>query len=151
MKKQIDPALLVADNYPHHCTQDTQFGDLDALGHVNNLAVARFYESARARWQLDIIFKENIYRTDHPTKIVLVEAFTRYMDEIHFPETLQLTTGIGNIGNSSYVCHQALFRDNRCIGYCEATLVHVINGKAQALPDHVRSRMQQLIVKNKEN
>jgi acyl-CoA thioester hydrolase len=147
MKQSLDPALLHAANYKHHVQQDTQFGDMDALGHVNNLAVSRYYESARARWQLEF-FGQTLYQTTNPTKIVLAEANTRFLDEIHFPETLQLTTGIRRIGNSSYVCSQALFRNEQCIGYCEAILVHTVNGKSAPISDDAKQKMQPYIVSN---
>lgn len=147
MKQNLDPALLQAANYKHHIQQDTQFGDMDALGHVNNLAVSRYYESARARWQMEF-FGQNLYQTTNATRIVLAEANTRYLDEIHFPETLQLATGISRIGNSSYVCSQALFRNQQCIGYCEAILVHTVDGEPTPISDDARQKMLSHVISN---
>lgn len=147
MKSHIDPALLFADNYQHTTIQETQFGDVDVLGHVNNLAVSRYYESARARWQMTF-FGERLYQSDNPIKIVLAQAKTHYIDEIHFPESLQLTTGISHIGNSSYVCSQAIFRGQQAIGYCEAVLVHTINGQSTPLANQTKDKMLPYFIKN---
>lgn len=147
MKEPLNPALLEANNYSHQVQQNTEFGDMDALGHVNNLAVARFYESTRARWQLDI-FGQDLYKKNNKSTIVLVEVLTRYIDEIHYPETLSLSTGIKHIGNSSYICSQAIFRGDHCVGYCEATLVHIINSKPATLTDAVRAGLSRYLVKN---
>ncbi|MAZ90033.1 MAG: hypothetical protein CL693_20565 [Cellvibrionaceae bacterium] len=150
IKQNLDPTLLQAANYKHHIQQDTQFGDMDALGHVNNLTVSRYYESARARWQMEF-FGQTLYQTKNPTRIVLAETNTRYLDDIHFPETLQLASGISHIGNSSYVCSQALFRQQKCIDYCEAILVHTLDGKPVLVSNNIKKKMLTYVISNSQS
>ena len=35
--------------YPHVCTFDTRFSDTDRLGHINNVAIVRYYDDALAQ------------------------------------------------------------------------------------------------------
>ena len=42
---RLDPA-----SYPHHDVIQTRFQDLDVLGHINNVAWAALFETARIRF-----------------------------------------------------------------------------------------------------
>ena len=42
---RLDPAA-----YPHHDVIQTRFQDLDVLGHINNVAWAALFETARIRF-----------------------------------------------------------------------------------------------------
>ena len=59
MGKVFDPQRLLLASYPYRLPIETQFSDMDVAGHVNNVAVARFYECARARFQLFAFDKRN--------------------------------------------------------------------------------------------
>jgi len=143
----IDNALLDASNYPDHYKQPTEFGDIDSFGHANNLAIARYYENARARWLMSV-FSIDIYKLDHPVKPVLVESTIQYRGEIFYPETILIATGISHIGNSSFSATQAIFRDARCVGLCTATVVNIVSGETTRIPSETRSRMEALRIKN---
>lgn len=145
MAKTVDPLYSELKNYPHTYSLDTQFGDVDVLGHINNLAVARYYESARARFQMSV-FGADLYGLDNPWKIVLVDNKTSYLDEVYFPQSVTVASGFSKIGNSSYVITQGLFRDSVCVGLCHATLVTVVNGKPTPLSDAHRQRMNRQLI-----
>jgi acyl-CoA thioester hydrolase len=140
-------ALLNANNYPDHYQQPTEFGDIDSFGHANNLAIARYYENARARWLMRV-FSMDIYRLDHPVKPVLVEVTTQYIGQIFYPETVRVTTGINHIGTTSFSVSQAIFRKEQCVGLCTATIVYVENSKPTPIPAEARATMEALKVKN---
>jgi len=143
----INQALLNASNYPDHYKQPTEFGDIDSFGHANNLAIARYYENARARWLMSV-FSVDIYSINHPVKPVLVETKIQYLGQIFYPETVHIATGISHIGNSSFSATQGIFRDGRCVGLCVATVVNMVSGKTAPIPVDTRSRMEALRIKN---
>jgi acyl-CoA thioester hydrolase len=140
LSRKVDPQRLDLASYAHHFSVDTQFGDVDSLGHVNNLAVARYYESARARFQMGV-FGDDMFALANPLRVVLVENRTSYLAEVHFPQALVVGSGFSHLGNSSYVCSQALFRDGVCVGLCDATLVSVVDGKPAPLSEAHRQLM----------
>ena len=46
------PAPQLSD-YPHHMTDNIRFADLDVQNHVNNVAIATFFESGRVGFSRD--------------------------------------------------------------------------------------------------
>lgn len=152
MAQKSDPRLLQAKTYPFTLNIDTQFGDMDAYAHLNNLAIAGFYESARARMQLHMSERNDFFNADSPDKILLIEVRIQYLGEGHYPEPVKIRTGIGHIGNSSYRLHQALFQQDRCIGLCEAVMVYTLYGKPITIPHDGRQQLEsQRIVGFKSN
>tara|TARA_R110001583_G_scaffold62666_6_gene184057 strand:+ start:1388 stop:1879 length:492 start_codon:yes stop_codon:yes gene_type:complete len=151
MKKEIpshmankpDPQLLEATNYPYILRLDTQFSDMDAYAHLNNLAIARFYESARARLILQITGRDDFYKPETPDKILLIETRLRYLAEGQYPAPVDVATGIGHIGNSSLQMHQALFQDGICIGLCDVVMVYALDGKPCHIPTALREQFKQ--------
>ena len=142
MAQKPDPRLLQTETYPFILNIDTQFGDMDAYAHLNNLAIAGFYESARARMQLHITGRQDFFKPDSPDKILLIEARLQYLAEGRYPEPVEVRTGIGHIGNSSYRLHQALFQQNRCIGLCEAVMIYTLHGKPTTIPHDIRQQLE---------
>jgi len=142
MAKKPDPRLLQAETYPFVLNIDTQFGDMDAYAHLNNLAIARFYESARARIQLDITGRKDFFKPDAAEKMLLIEARLQYLAEGHYPEPVEIRTGIGHIGNSAYHLYQALFQHSHCIGLCETVMIYTLHGKPTTIPSDMRQKLE---------
>jgi acyl-CoA thioester hydrolase len=142
MANKPNPRLLQAETYPFTLNIDTQFGDMDAYAHLNNLAIAGFYESARARMQLHISGRDDFFKADSVDKMLLIEARLKYLAEGHYPEPVEVRTGIGHIGNSSYRLHQALFQQDRCIGLCEAVMIYTLHGKPTTIPQDLRQKLE---------
>jgi acyl-CoA thioester hydrolase len=143
MANKPDPQRLIAANYPNILRFDTQFSDMDVYGHLNNLAIARFYESARARLILQITGRDDFYRPETPEKIVLIETRLRYLAEGQYPAPVDIASGIGHMGNSSLHMHQALFQGGICIGLCDVVMVYAVDGKPCRPPTALREQFEQ--------
>jgi acyl-CoA thioester hydrolase len=128
VSRHIDPARLSVATYPYRLEIATQFTDLDIVGHLNNVAIARFYESARVRTNMRV-FGENFVRPDNP---------------LQFPEPVTVGNGIGHVGNSSFRMQQALFQHGACIGISDAVMVVTVGGKPSPIPAGQRAAMQAL-------
>lgn len=144
MPTPIDPQRLQADTYPFRLVIETQFSDMDIAGHINNVAIVRFYESARARLHLQMFGNNNFFR-ERDFAGVVAETHCRYLAEANFPDPVEVMCSIARIGNSSYDVHQALFQNGVCVGLCECVMVLVQAGKAMPIPAAVRERMQAIL------
>lgn len=145
MSKSHDPFRLELDNYPFRVTIDTQFADMDVVGHLNNIAIARYYESARVRGNFTL-FGRDFFRRSDSFQMVLAQANISYLAEGNFPEPVQVGYGISRIGNSSFVTHQGLFQGGACIGLCESVMVMTVNGKPSPIPPEARAAMQGILM-----
>jgi acyl-CoA thioester hydrolase len=74
------------------------FRDLDAMGHVNNVAFVAFMEDARVEYWRAL-------RKGHGLKginFILAEVTCRYVSPAHFGETLLIGLRARNLGNKSF-------------------------------------------------
>ena len=81
-----------------HCSKiSINWGDMDALGHVNNTMYFRYMEIARVNW-LDSL---GIKLGDNDQSFIIVNAFCEFLSPLTYPETLNVETFISEIGYSS--------------------------------------------------
>lgn len=126
---QLEPAA-----YPHRDTIQTRFADLDVLGHINNVAMAGLFEAGRARFlRATGMFEVREHR------VMLVNVEIDYLAEGSFPEDVEIGTGVGRIGNRSWLLQSACFQHGRCIAACDATAAI----EAPAIPERLRALLQE--------
>ncbi len=129
---RLDPAA-----YPHRCAVQTRFQDLDVLGHINNVACAGLFETARVRFNHAIGL--NAWK-GHRWLVARVEI--DYLAEGHFPDDVDVATGIGHIGTRSWQILAAAFQRDEPIAACAAVLVMERQSGIHALPDELRAVLE---------
>ena len=133
------PERLKLETYPWSRATEPRFGDMDALRHLNNVAIARLYEDGRVRFT-DGSGVRQALATRHG--FLVAEVSINYLAEGHYPDPLTLGCGIGRVGTTSFAIAQGLFQRGRCIGVADTTLVHVLRGDGPTpLPDIVRAAL----------
>lgn len=140
MSKTIAPHRLIQSSYPFQHVIETQFGDMDIAAHVNNVAIARYYEHARARF-LEAMFGRDYFQRRGPLRNAVAELNLRYLRDIHYPDPVTAGVGIGHLGNTSFVVHSALFHNGACVGVCDCVMVRVNNEGPIRIADDYRATM----------
>ena len=76
-----------------------QWGDQDALGHVNNVVFFRWWESSRLAYAEQI----NLLGTDRSERFdtVLASMTCDFRKQLIYPDVVQIGARIGRVGNSS--------------------------------------------------
>lgn len=133
-----DPQRLQLAAYPIHRHTEPRFGDVDALRHLNNVALGRIYEDARVRFFDGIGIREAF---EPGSGFVMAELTIQYLAEGQFPDPLIVGTGVVKVGGASAAVGQGLFQNGRCIGTSEAVVVYVDRkaGRPKLLPEAVRT------------
>jgi acyl-CoA thioester hydrolase len=119
-----------------------RWGDMDALGHVNNTVYFRFAEQARIEWLESLGIADIVAVEEGP---VIVNASCTFFRPITYPATVEVRTLIGKPGRSSLPTYYEM----RCIGngdddtlYAEGAAKIVWwnphTGKSLPLPDFIR-------------
>lgn len=116
-----------------------RWGDMDALGHVNNTVYFRFTEQARIEWLHALGFADIVDVDEGP---VIVNASCTFLRPITYPATVEIRMLIGKPGRSSL----PTFYEIRCVGddtlYAEGAAKIVWwsprTGKSLPLPDFIR-------------
>lgn len=144
MANQYDQNRLELANYPFQWVIDTTFGDMDIAGHINNVALSRYYETARSRWLIAMSGNPEFFKSE--LKTVVAEFTVRFLGEVNFLDQVTVGTGIGRIGNSSFSSEQALFVNGQCVGLSDAAMVLTSGGKPQRITDVFREKMEQFLI-----
>ena len=129
-------------NY-HETPIDVRWGDLDMLGHVNNVAYLTYYEQAR----VDTIYHIGSLSGEAGVGCVVVQANVSYKVSVEYPATLKVVTSIQKIGNTSMIFHHTLRDRDGDTVYSEADVTVVWVDRKQgggpvSVPDFVRAWAQ---------
>ncbi len=120
-----------------------RWGEMDALGHMNNAVYFRYFEQARISWfdSLDIDYRP---QSEGP---ILGTITCKYLKPAIYPVDLEVTTYVGEPGQSSFKMRHELYRaDKPQERYAEADAVMVwidlAESKSRPMPDWLREILQ---------
>lgn len=140
MTKQKRDALLV-----HTAVMPIRWGDMDAMGHVNNAVYFRYLEQARVDWLTSFGYPPNTGREEG---VVIVNAHCSFLKQLRYPGDIEVRTFVGVIGRSSVETVQEIRRsdapDVLCAeGGAKMVWVNYSREKSVPLPDHIRQLLTQ--------
>lgn len=133
-----DTARLDPARYPHREVIQTRFADLDPQGHINNVAMATLFETARVRFNHAMGFGRG--RSGGRWLVARVEI--NYLAEGHFPADMLVASGIGRIGTRSWTIVSCAFQEGRAVATCETVVVMEARGDVEGMPDEVRAVLE---------
>jgi acyl-CoA thioester hydrolase len=116
-----------------------RWGDMDAMGHVNNTVYFRYMEQARIAW-----FEALVPRADAwgEISIVIVNASCNFKRPINYPGTVEVKVFAGAPGGSSVQTFYELNLNEETYADGAATVVFVgRDQKPLRIPHRIRSLM----------
>ncbi len=135
---------LDAAAYSHAFALQTRYRDEDGLGHINNTALAGFYDEARSRFMQHIFSPGNGLER---VRIVTAETYVRFMGEVFHLNEVQISSAILRIGTASFQIAQGLFQKGRCMGICDTTFVQATAHGSLPISDRLRAVLESHLVK----
>ncbi|WP_133136173.1 acyl-CoA thioesterase [Legionella rowbothamii] len=123
----------------HEKTFSIAWGDMDALGHVNNARYFDYFQEARIEWLREL----NIKMTEQMGPVVIHVACT-YLKPVVYPATVTLRSRVYNMGNSSMMMDHDLYQDEVLMaqGSCKVVWVDYTKNKSVPLPDSIRASFE---------
>jgi acyl-CoA thioester hydrolase len=137
----VEPYRLDPDRYPLKVRILARYADVDPLWHINNVAVAQYYEEARVSATMMVMGGKRI-PTPTGERILIAHQSIDYLREATYPGALEIGIGVLRIGRSSYRYGMAMFQDGACVSVSEAVLVYADAHGPAALPDEYRQRLE---------
>lgn len=127
----------------HTLRMPIRWGDMDALGHVNNTNYFRYIESARIAW-LEQVGGLPDARSEGP---VIVNASMNFLKQLTYPGEIEVRTFVAGPGRSSIeVSHEIRLLDADGVagalhahGSAKVVWVDFRLGKSVRLPDALRN------------
>ena len=128
------------EGFPVIITIPLLWGDLDAFGHINNLAYLRWSETARVLY----MERAGLWVPLPPQGVGPILASIRcdYRLPMNFPDTVDVGTRVPRIGNSSFqMDHRIVSHNlNAIAADVSSTLVMLDYGSNQTVPVSAESR-----------
>lgn len=113
-----DSWRLSPDAYPHRETIQTRFQDLDVLGHINNVAWAALFESARVRF-----LGHMLGSAPGRARGLVANVEINYLGEGHFPADVLMAHGVGRLGTRSWQVLGLALQNDVALATCDVTVV----------------------------
>jgi acyl-CoA thioester hydrolase len=145
-QKSPPPALPRIEDFPVRASDTIRFADMDRQGHVNNAVYPTYFETGRV---VRIYDPEDGLQVEGCTT-VLARIEIDFLKELRWPGTVEIGTGIAEIGRSSYVFSQAIFHEGACSARARSTMVLIdrTTRKARPLPPELVGRLNRMLTKN---
>jgi acyl-CoA thioester hydrolase len=99
---------------------EVPYADIDAMGHLNNVAYLRYLEWARSKYWMAMRGTNDFWQID----FVVARAEIDYRSSVHMGEVLEIDTHVSRMGNSSFdFAYRVTGRDGRLVAEAKTTQV----------------------------
>jgi acyl-CoA thioester hydrolase len=95
--------------FVHEIVIPLRWGDMDAMGHINNTVYFRYFEIARLDW----IFKVGASTDLSGQGPVIVNAFCNFLRQLEFPGDVLVKQYVAHPGRSSFDTYLTLERTDQ--------------------------------------
>jgi acyl-CoA thioester hydrolase len=120
---------------------EIRWGDMDAMGHVNNTVYFRFMEQARIGWFEALLPRGEAWNS---TGIVIANASCNFKRAMNYPGTVDVKVYVASPGGSSVPTFYELVIEGELYADGAATVVFVdmARQKPVRIPEPIRARLQ---------
>jgi len=118
-----------------------RWGDMDAMGHVNNTVYFRYMEQARIGWFDALVPEDEAWKS---TGIVVANASCNFKRAINYPGTVEVQVYAAPPGGSSVATYYELLISGELYADGAATVVFIdmARQKPVRIPQTIRERLQ---------
>ncbi len=119
------------------------WGDVDSLGHVNNLALMRYVQAARVHYFESVGLPVGAGQAEGP---ILAHIACRFCTPLFYPDTVEVHTHAKHLGTTSLVLAHSLYNgQGQCVAQAEDVLVYFAyaQNEKRPWPQHLRDAIQQ--------
>lgn len=107
----------------HRTDIQMRFGDVDSLGHVNNVAYAQYLETARVAY---------LQPFELPTVVARLEM--DYRREVRLGQRVQVEVAVARVGHSSFELAYRVLAGDDVAAEARTVQVHVTPGERRPAP-----------------
>jgi acyl-CoA thioester hydrolase len=134
---------LSLEDFPLIASDKIRYADTDRQGHVNNAVFATFLETGR----VELLYNKDYDLLDEGASFVIASLSLNFLDEIVWPGTVDIGTGILKIGNSSIKMHQRLYQNENHVATAETIIVQTRNSKSLILTEKTKALLEKWLLK----
>ena len=118
-----------------------RWGDMDAMGHVNNTVYFRFMEQARIGWFDALVPHAEAWKS---TGIVIANASCNFKRPLNYPGTVEVKVYTGPPGGSSVATYYELVMNGELYadGAAMVVFIDMEKQKPVRIPENIRTLLQ---------
>lgn len=136
------------DEYPVSVDIPVQWGEMDALQHVNNVTYFRYFESARIAYMMKTSLIGGGKSTVGP---ILADTECRYKRPVTFPDVVKVGCRITEYQEFGFLQSYAVYSTAQDAvttqGSARIVLLDVTTGKKAALTDELKTELERIVRK----
>jgi acyl-CoA thioester hydrolase len=102
-------------------TVSPRFGDIDGLGHINNVVLAGWFELARN--PLFRIFEPGLNLSHEKWPLIMAHTDYDFVDQLFFQYNVELRTSVDRIGTKSFTVYHEAWQQGRLCAKGKAVIV----------------------------
>jgi acyl-CoA thioester hydrolase len=126
----------------HEMVMPLRWGDMDAMGHINNTLYFRYMEVCRLDW----IFAQGGSTDLSGQGPIIINAFCNFLRQLEFPGDIRVTMFVASPGRSSFETYHTIERtDEPGVVYAEGGARTVWTDyaakKSAPMPDWFRAKL----------
>jgi acyl-CoA thioester hydrolase len=118
-----------------------RWGDMDALGHVNNTVYFRYMEQARIEW---LVAQQAPGEAFGREGIVIINASCTFLEPLVYPGDVEVRMYLGDPGRTSVGSYYEISKDGRryAEGAAKIVWIDVASGRPQPLPERIAAPLR---------
>ncbi|MEO8508515.1 MAG: thioesterase family protein [Betaproteobacteria bacterium] len=126
----------------HTSLQPMRWGDMDALGHINNTVYFRYMEQARIEWLFAQAAGGGYGAGQGP---VIVNASCNFLLPLVYPGDVEVRMYLSRPGRSSVASHYEILADAKTYadGAAKMVWIDLASGRPTPLPERIVAQLRQ--------
>ena len=126
----------------HTSIQPIRWGDMDALGHVNNTVYFRYMEQARIEWLYAQAEAADAYATGQG--LVIINASCTFLEPLLYPGDVEVRMFLGDPGRSSVGSYYEIAKSGKmhAEGAAKIVWIDLATGRPTPLPDRIAAPLR---------
>lgn len=133
--------------YPLSFILPVQYADIDTLLHVNNVAIARYFQEGR----MDLIGRafgmDCVLQGGGLRELMMVAVTIEHISQSRYPGEVRVMTGVDNVGTSSMTVAQAAFQNDVCIALASTVIVKACDNHSHPFDANEKHSLDLLTLK----
>ncbi|MDR1728784.1 MAG: acyl-CoA thioesterase [Acidobacteriota bacterium] len=124
-------------------TVTPRFGDTDALGHINNVVLAAWFELART--DIFKVFDPELKLDKRTFPLIMAHTDYDFVDQIFFRPAVEVKVWVSRIGTKSMTLYHEAWQEGRLCSTGSAVIVHYDfnTGETTPIPEDKKALLAQ--------
>ena len=134
------------DEFAFQLKMDVEWGDMDALQHVNNIEYFKYFQKARIAY-FEKNNSDNLF-TESRISTILASTQCKFIYPLKYPDTIVIGARVDSIANEYFTMKYAVISNNNqrlvAVGDAKVVMFDYEKNKKASIPEVIKERIIEL-------